>query len=122
MAKKFVSRVDVLRNNKKVGNLKNFQDLGATWRAQIDLMDGFGTIDQNKKYGFSIDVVVPKDIPGIKQFEDAVDEDWQILLKGGAGRLLYTGVDSLSASSMRADGQGEMVRTITFAAEDMQEV
>jgi hypothetical protein len=121
MAKKFVSRVDVLRNGAKQQNLKNFVDMGVNWRESIDLMDGVGTIDQIKKYGFSIDVVVPKNNPSLKQFDDCEDETWSVLLKGGSGRVTYTGVDALNAGQMRADGQGEMVRTITFAAEDMVE-
>jgi hypothetical protein len=115
MAKKYVSRVRVMRNGNRIQDMKQFKSDTIEYRAEVDTMDGSGTVEKNKKVKFSLDYAIPK-VNAKLDWSDVVDETWTIELEGGR-RVTYTGVDILSKGETTYDSQKEAVFTLSFIAE-----
>jgi hypothetical protein len=95
--------------------MKSFKHDPIDYRAEVDTMEGSGTVERNKKYKFSLDYAVPKTNAKLN-WSDVSNETWTIELEGGT-RVTYTGVDSLSRGEIAMDAQKEAVTTISFIAD-----
>lgn len=115
MAKKFVSRCRVMRNGKRVLNMKNFKMGEDVYRAQLQTMDGPGTVDVPKKPSFSLDYAIPRDNAKL-DWSDVSDETWVVELDGGR-RVIFSGVDSISRGEITMDSEKETVFTVNFSSE-----
>jgi hypothetical protein len=114
MAKKFVARCRVMRNGKRVLDMKNFKWGEEVYRTSIMTMDGPGSVDLPDKPAFSLDYVLPRENAKIS-WKDVENETWVIELDGGR-RGIFSGVDSIKRGEMSMDGEKETVITFDFAA------
>jgi hypothetical protein len=115
MAKKFVSRCRVMRNGKRVLNMKNFKMGEDVYRAAISTMDGQGTVDVPKKPAFTLDYVIPRESAKL-DWSDVSDETWVVELDGGR-RVIFSGVDSIKRGEITMDSEKETVFSVEFSAE-----
>jgi hypothetical protein len=114
---KYVSRVIVMRNGSRIRDFKNYKKGAVTHATPVQLMDSVGVVDNPPQYPFSIDYVIPQ--VGAKQdWTDVEGETWTVQGKTGGPKTTYTGVKFLSEGDSDADGQKEMVMTLSFIAED----
>lgn len=114
MAVKYVSRARVTRNGQKIQHMKSFRRREYSYAAEVETMDGGGSVDLPKRPGFSLDYALPKTNPKL-DWSDVRDEDWTVELDGGK-RIIYTGVDCVSMGEVTIDGEKESVATLTFIA------
>lgn len=120
MAKKFVSRVLVMRNGAKQENMKSFVEGEVPYASQIDLMDETGTADIVNRYTFALNYVIPVSAAKM-DWSDVRDETWVVQNRPDGSKRTYTGVDCLSRGEVTFDGQGESVMRLNFVATDMVE-
>jgi hypothetical protein len=115
MAKKYVSRCRVMRNGKRVKNLKNFKMGEAVYRAPVQTFDGQGTVDVPRKPSFTFDYALPS-TDATLDWSDVSDETWVVELDGGK-RAIFSGVDCIKRGEVTMDMEKEVVFTIEFSAE-----
>lgn len=117
MAKKYVSRVIVMRNGTRITDFKSFKKDAVKYGEVVELMDDQGVVENAKRYGFSIDYVIPK-VGAKLDWSDVRDETWSVQFREGGNKVTYSGVDCLVEGDSTTDGQKETVMTLTFAAQD----
>ena len=111
----YVTRIDFTLNGAEITDIKNYQDEDVTVAKQVPLMSKTGHADMTPRYLFSVDYVVPK--LGAMDFSTVKDATVLVILDGG-GSYTYAGVRCLVVGGASADGEEEMVRTISFSATD----
>lgn len=116
MAKKYVSRCQILDSGKKISDVKNFKWNERKYREQIKLMDGVGVVDTIPDQAFSLDHVLPVDNPKL-DYSGVVDKTYTVLLKGGK-RVTFSGVDAMSDGEITVDGEKETVQTVVYSYAD----
>ncbi|MFA5751119.1 MAG: hypothetical protein WC898_02405 [Candidatus Paceibacterota bacterium] len=116
MAKKYVSRIVLMRNGSRITDFKNYKKMAVPYAKEVELMDEDGVVEVHKKYKYSIDYVIPK--VGAKQdWSDVRDETWSVQYTEGGPKTTYTGVDCIEEGESDVDGQKEVVMTLTFVAD-----
>ncbi len=111
----YVTRADFTLDGEELTDIKNYQDEDVTVAKQVALMNKTGHADQTPRYLFSVDYVVPK--VGYIDFSKVKGSTVIVVLDGG-GSYTYAGVRCLVVGGATADGEEEMVRTISFSATD----
>jgi len=114
MAQKMVNHAGLMLNGARVGNLKSFKKDEVEHRAEVDMMDGCGSVERTKKHKFSFDYVIPAE--GAKLDWDKVEDATLTVELTGGRRLTYSGVDLLTEGEFTTDGDGEAVMTLSFIA------
>ncbi len=111
----YVSRVDVVLNGEKIVDMKNFKIQALQHRDQVNLMNKTGFVKKTVRHKFSLDYVIPA---GDRFNFAAIEKATAMIAYEDGGTINYSGVCCLEIGEEAADGEKEVVQTISFGAED----
>jgi len=111
----YVNRVVVTIDGKEESNFKAVKLGAEEHRVQVNLMNSTGTSKKTPRFGFSLDYVVPE--TGEIDWALVEDATAKIEYENGSG-VVYRRVSVKSVGETNIDGEGEVVKTIEFIAEE----
>lgn len=113
MAKKYVVRCTFESDGSSVTDFKGVTESEVTQAKTVPLMHSTGAAQLTKRWGFSLDYVVPQ----------TSAMDWSTVSNGTASivydsgdRVDFGGVEVVTIGEATIDGENELVRRISFMA------
>lgn len=111
----YVNRVVLVVNGQEETNFKGVKLGAEEHRMQVNLMNSTGTSKKKARYSLSLDYVVPE--VGERKWEEVEDATIRVEYENGAG-VTYSRAAVKTVGEASIDGEGEVVKTIDFIAED----
>ena len=111
----YVNRCVLAINGQNIEDFKTFTEMERELSRQVNLMNKTGHCTVTQRPGCRMDYVVPLDGDEF-DFESVKDGTLTVEYENGK-RIIFTGVRTLSIGEETIDGENELVRTITFGAE-----
>ena len=111
----YVNRVVVTIDSREESNFKGVKFGAEEHRVQVNLMNSTGTSKRTPRFGFSLDYVVPE--TGAVDWASVEDATAKIEFENGEG-VVYRRAAVKSVGETNIDGEGEVVQTIEFIAEE----
>lgn len=109
----YVSRCRLEVNGETIEDFKSVTEGERELAKQVNLMNETGIMKKTPRPSLTVDYVVPSG-PGF-DWDGLTDGRVTIEYEDGT-RITYTGVRTLKVGEAKADGENEMVQTITLGA------
>lgn len=111
----YVNRVTLDIDGQEEKNFKAITPGEEDHRSQVNLMNSTGTSKKLARYSFTLDYVVPE--VGARDWSEVEDATCKYEYENGEG-YTYRRCSVSNVGEATIDGEGEVVQTISFIAED----
>ncbi|MRR15375.1 MAG: hypothetical protein EG826_02835 [Deltaproteobacteria bacterium] len=111
----YIAQIGLEVNGQTITDFKSFSEDPRVLRKAVKLMSKSGIVAVLPTLGLKLDYVVPKNTPEFN-FDNVSGGTITIDHLNGT-RIRYTGVSTLEIGEAKYDGENELVKTISFAAQ-----
>jgi hypothetical protein len=113
---RYITRCQVDINGVSITDFKSFTEKAVVSRKAVPLMYKTGSADLTRRYQLEVDYVVPRDTT---PFDFQTVSGGTLLVEYDSGEThTWGGVSTLEVGDATIDGENEMVRKVTFHADN----
>lgn len=116
MANKAVTRITLEINGQEFTNLQSYTENERIIAKSVKYMNKRGSAGITPEYGFSIDVVLDKNVNA--DFLEDIEDATVVIEYEGGDRVIFLNVRTISIGEQSANGEDEIVYPVAFTAEE----